>query len=137
MGAQKVRDGSQCQPNSRSDRHNFKSHRKVGRCSTTTTFTTTTTMCWTICLVLMFFVDTSFCYRLEEEEDISTNELLPPLPSTYSASSNNHHSKNIKVFYQSGVSSNDFQNHCSYDILYYNKNRGGQGEAQGPFNNPA
>ena len=104
MGAQEVRGGSQRQLKSTSDRHNFKSHRKLGRGSTTTT-----TMCWTICLVLMFFVDTSFCYRLEEDEDISTNELLPPLPSSYSASTNNHHSKNIKVFYQSGVSSNDFQ----------------------------
>ena len=119
MGAQEVRGGSQCQLRSTSDRHNFKSHRKLGRGSTTTFTTTTTTLCWTICLVLMFFVDTSFCYRLEEDEDISTNELLPPLPSSYSASTNNHHSKNIKVFYQSGVSSNDFQCHCIYCILYY------------------
>ena len=121
MGAQEVRGGSQCQFRSTSDRHNFKSHRKLGRGSTTTFTTTTTTLCWTICLVLMFFVDTSFCYRLEEDEDISTNELLPPLPSSYSASTNNHHSKNIKVFYQSGVSSNDFQWHCIYCILYYYK----------------
>jgi hypothetical protein len=52
------------------------------------------------------------CYRFEDSDnsssddasanDVSTNDLLPPLAATFSSSS--HHSKNVKIFYQSGVS---------------------------------
>ena len=69
---------------------------------------------WTLCFVVVFCTDSSLTYRFEDEDsdDISTNELLPPLASSYSSSSSssstNHHSKNIKVFFQSGVSRSKF-----------------------------
>jgi hypothetical protein len=76
-------------------RHRFRhSTRKIG-------------LFWTFCFVVIFCADTSFTYRLDDDDsnDISTNELLPPLASSYSSSNvNNQQSKNIKVFYQSGVS---------------------------------
>ena len=106
MGAQEKSGDGQCQLTFTSDRKHFQKQPKQGRCSRSAAFSTTTTVCWTICFALMFSVDTSLSYRLEEDDDISTNDLLPPLPSTYSAAeSSNHHSKNIKIFYQSGVSS--------------------------------
>ncbi len=78
-------------------RHRFRhSTRKIG-------------LFWTFCFVVIFCADTSFTYRLDDDDsnDISTNELLPPLASSYSSSNvNNQQSKNIKVFYQSGVSQN-------------------------------
>ena len=73
-------------------RHRFRhSTRKIG-------------LFWTFCFVVIFCADTSLTYRLDEDDDISTNELLPPLASSYSSNVNNQQSKNIKVFYQSGVS---------------------------------
>ncbi len=73
-------------------RHRFRhSTRKIG-------------LFWTFCFVVIFCADTSLTYRLDDEDDISTNELLPPLASSYSSNVVNQESKNIKVFYQSGVS---------------------------------